>query len=226
MFTSVNFLVGWLNMNQKELHKEIISLLRKEGSSYAAPIKSELIGQKLRISPSYVRTQMFSLVKAKLVAVRRGNGGGYYFIGGNKMETINPSLVYNREIFLDSILYMIQYSERLTTGLQKIAIQLQTGQESGAFEKLPDAADGMSLMLELMQSCIATMNLNPKQIEQCMATIHSLGNQIRAMNTAIESKDYVTLADQCEYELVEIVEEQVKPILDLFYRLAQNNHIA
>lgn len=213
-------------MNRNALHEEIISLLRKEKSSYAVPINSEYLGQRLRISPSYVRTQMCSLIKAKLVAVRRGNGGGYYLIGGVNMEMDNGALVDKREIMIDSIEYMIQYSDRLTTGLRDIAIQLQTGAQNKAFEKLPDAVDGMSLMLQLIQTCIADMNLESKQVEKHMGIIRLLGDQIGAMSIAIERRDYGTLADQCEYELTEIIEEQVKPILVSFHQLAQNKHTA
>lgn len=213
-------------MNQNALHQEIISLLGKEKSSYAAPVNSEYLGQKLRISPSYVRTQMCSLIKAKLVAVRRGNGGGYYLIGGENMETDNATLVDQREVMIDSIEYMIQYTDRLATGLREIAVLLQTGAESSAFGKLPDAVDGMSLMLQLIQSCIVIVKLETKQMEPYLETIHLLGDQIGEMNAAIERRDYGTLADQCEYELAEMIEEQVKPTLVSFYQLIQNKHTA
>ena len=211
-------------MNEKTLHEELISLLRKEKSSYAAPVNSEYIGQKLRISPSYVRTQMCCLIKNKQAAVRRGNGGGYYLIEGGKVKMADPILVDKKEMLLDSILYMNQYLERLTTGLKEIAIQLQTGGESKAFEKLPDAVDGMFLMLQLIQTCIAVLNLEPEQVEYCTAAVKLMGEQIEEMNAAIARKDYGTLADQCEYELVEILDEQVKPIWALFCHLVQNKH--
>ncbi len=80
-------------MRENVLHREIISLLHKEKASYIAPANSEYIGKALGISPSYVRTQMCGLMKAKLVAVRRGNSGGYYLTGGEKMEKVNSNLI-------------------------------------------------------------------------------------------------------------------------------------
>jgi DNA-binding IscR family transcriptional regulator len=43
-------------------------------------MNSAEIGEILKVTPSYIRSQLSQLVKIKLVGVRRGNGGGYYMI--------------------------------------------------------------------------------------------------------------------------------------------------
>lgn len=65
----------------KSLHAEVLRLLHEEGSAYAQPVDSVEIGKALNVTPSYIRSQLTSLVKAGVIGVRRGNGGGYYLIG-------------------------------------------------------------------------------------------------------------------------------------------------
>lgn len=60
------------------LHQEIVLLLYKKTTSYAWPMNSREIGDMLQVTPSYVRSQLSQLVKEGVIAVRRGNGGGYY----------------------------------------------------------------------------------------------------------------------------------------------------
>lgn len=60
------------------LHQEIVLLLHKKATSYAWPMNSREIGDMLQVTPSYVRSQLSQLVKEGVIAVRRGNGGGYY----------------------------------------------------------------------------------------------------------------------------------------------------
>ncbi|MDR3562379.1 MAG: Rrf2 family transcriptional regulator [Negativicutes bacterium] len=62
------------------LHHEVFLLLTKKATSYAQPMNSQEIGEILKVTPSYVRSQLSQLVKDNLVGVRRGNGGGYYVI--------------------------------------------------------------------------------------------------------------------------------------------------
>lgn len=60
------------------VQREILGVLARAGASYAAPLSSEAIGRRLKLTPSYVRRQMKALIVCGLVLVRRGNGGGYY----------------------------------------------------------------------------------------------------------------------------------------------------
>lgn len=68
--------------SENALHSEMLALLKQAGSSYANPLNSNEIGRRLNVSPPYIRCQMRRLVQAGVVAVRRGNGGGYYLAGG------------------------------------------------------------------------------------------------------------------------------------------------
>lgn len=138
------------------------------------------------------------------------------------MEIVNTVLADENEIALDSVLYMVEYCDRLAKGLPDIATQLQTGMESKAFATLLDVIDGMSLMLQLIQSCISMSNSEPEKIEQSIKTYNLLGVQLEAMIAAMERQDYGTLADQLEYELVEIIETQVKPLFEYYVRILSN----
>lgn len=60
------------------LHQEILFLLRESNASYANPITSKELGNKLKVTPSYIRGQIQVLIKMNLVGVRKGRGGGYY----------------------------------------------------------------------------------------------------------------------------------------------------
>lgn len=60
------------------LHEEVLRLLVQYKTSYAKPMNSQEIGEKLKVTPSYIRSQLSQLVKTQQVGVRRGNGGGYY----------------------------------------------------------------------------------------------------------------------------------------------------
>lgn len=60
------------------LHEEVFKLLTRQETSYSKPMNSQEIGERLQVTPSYIRSQLSQLVKMKQVGVRRGNGGGYY----------------------------------------------------------------------------------------------------------------------------------------------------
>lgn len=60
------------------LHEEVLKLLAQYKTSYATPMNSKEIGEILKVTPSYIRSQLSLLVKIRCVGVRRGNGGGYY----------------------------------------------------------------------------------------------------------------------------------------------------
>lgn len=60
--------------------EEILTLLRRRGTSYARPATSIEIGIELNVSPSYVRECSARLQARHLVGVRRGPGGGYYIV--------------------------------------------------------------------------------------------------------------------------------------------------
>jgi DNA-binding IscR family transcriptional regulator len=62
------------------LHEEVYKLLAQQETSYAKPMNSKEIGEILKVTPSYIRSQLSQLVKRKQVGVRRGNGGGYYLM--------------------------------------------------------------------------------------------------------------------------------------------------
>ncbi|SFL45012.1 Rrf2 family transcriptional regulator [Pelosinus propionicus] len=62
------------------LHEEVLKLLAQYETSYAKPMNSGEIGGRLKVTPSYIRSQLTQLVKIRKVGVRRGNGGGYYLM--------------------------------------------------------------------------------------------------------------------------------------------------
>jgi DNA-binding IscR family transcriptional regulator len=68
------------------LREEVIKLLIQQETSYAKPMNSEEIGEILKVTPSYIRSQLSQLVKIRLVGVRRGNGGGYYTMQEEKQQ--------------------------------------------------------------------------------------------------------------------------------------------
>ncbi|MDI3280270.1 MAG: AsnC family transcriptional regulator [Bacillota bacterium] len=66
------------------IHEEILRVLREKEASYASPICSEVLGEKLNLTPSYVREQVRLLQELRLVGVRRGRGGGYFLLNGQE----------------------------------------------------------------------------------------------------------------------------------------------
>ncbi len=62
------------------LHEELLKLLDQQETSYAKPMNSKEIGGILKVTPSYIRSQLSQLVKIRRVGVRRGNSGGYYLM--------------------------------------------------------------------------------------------------------------------------------------------------
>ncbi len=62
------------------IQREIIRLLQNKGATYAHPLKSKEMGEKLNVTPSYIREQAKLLEKKGVIAVRRGPGGGYFFL--------------------------------------------------------------------------------------------------------------------------------------------------
>jgi len=60
------------------LEKEIINILRKDGSSYANPVNSNVLGKRVNVTPSYIRHAIKNLCMKGLVGVRKGPGGGYF----------------------------------------------------------------------------------------------------------------------------------------------------
>ncbi|AIF53652.1 Rrf2 family transcriptional regulator [Pelosinus sp. UFO1] len=68
------------------LHEEVLRLLAQQETSYAKPMNSQEIGEILKVTPSYIRSQLSQLVKVRLVRVRRGNGGGYYVMQEERQQ--------------------------------------------------------------------------------------------------------------------------------------------
>jgi DNA-binding IscR family transcriptional regulator len=81
MLSNVHYCLVVLTLEEgmrNYLHEEVFKLLAQHETSYAKPMNSEKIGEILKVTPSYIRSQLSQLVKLRLVRVRRGNGGGYY----------------------------------------------------------------------------------------------------------------------------------------------------
>jgi DNA-binding IscR family transcriptional regulator len=68
------------------LHEEVFKLLIRQRTSYARPMNSQEIGENLKVTPSYIRSQLSQLVKMKRIGVRRGNGGGYYAVEEERQQ--------------------------------------------------------------------------------------------------------------------------------------------
>lgn len=64
------------------IQKEIVRLLKRKESSYAAPVNSYQLGASLNASPAYIREQAKKLERKGIISVRRGPGGGYYLYQG------------------------------------------------------------------------------------------------------------------------------------------------
>ncbi len=71
------------------LHEEVLRLLVQYETSYAKPMNSQEIGEILKVTPSYIRSQLSRLVKTQQVGVRRGNGGGYYKMQEERRQNAN-----------------------------------------------------------------------------------------------------------------------------------------
>jgi DNA-binding IscR family transcriptional regulator len=71
------------------LHEEVLRLLVQHKTSYAKPMNSQEIGEILKVTPSYIRSQLSRLVKMQQVGVRRGNGGGYYKMQKERRQNAN-----------------------------------------------------------------------------------------------------------------------------------------
>lgn len=61
-----------------QAQKEILWVLKSQNSSYAYPLSSQAISQKLNLNSSYVREQAKILLKLGIINVRRGPKGGYF----------------------------------------------------------------------------------------------------------------------------------------------------
>ncbi|PKM82401.1 MAG: AsnC family transcriptional regulator [Firmicutes bacterium HGW-Firmicutes-14] len=68
------------------IHHEIIRVLRENSASYVNPVTSDIIGNALNVTPSYIREQMTPLQKMDMVGVRRGPGGGYFLAGKQALK--------------------------------------------------------------------------------------------------------------------------------------------
>ncbi len=71
------------------LHEEVLELLAQHETSYAKPMNSQEIGGILKVTPSYIRSQLSQLAKIRRVGVRRGNGGGYYLMKEEMQQNAN-----------------------------------------------------------------------------------------------------------------------------------------
>lgn len=60
------------------IHEQLLKALREAQATYASPASSEMLGQALHLTPSYVREQAQVLQALDLIGVRRGRGGGYF----------------------------------------------------------------------------------------------------------------------------------------------------
>ncbi len=63
-----------------ELQKKMVELLKKMEAVYSQPVSSNRLGERLNLTPSYVRKIIKPLQDKGLLDVRRGKGGGYYLM--------------------------------------------------------------------------------------------------------------------------------------------------
>lgn len=120
-------------------------------------------------------------------------------------------------LVIDSLVYMQDYVQRLARGLVNVAAELQIGRESQALAVLPDAADGLNAMIDLIEVALAVLDGSVSgqnaDVGLRRDVITALNRQLTAMVTAMERQDYLLLADQCEYELAPFLTEEVRPFL-------------
>gem|GEM_PF-1708116 len=197
------------------LQEEILQILRTGQASYARPMNSREIGQRLNITPCYIRKQLGALVARRLVGVRRGSGGGYYIHSrrGKDMGRLNAvenQIKYYNDLS-ESLSDMGEYIPRLTDGLSRIAFTLQTGRGENAHRLLDQALEGMEFYFKLIASAQNILGIDYLKYEidggkTAAEVINELKNAIEMLHEAYRNRDMTTTADLIEYELIPVLE--------------------
>lgn len=117
---------------------------------------------------------------------------------------------------IDSLAYMQEYLPRLAGGLAAVAADLQAGRESRAFTAFTTAIDALGSLTDLLQVAVALLGGHAGAaagIVRAQSVTEALNEQLRAMMDAAQRRDYLALADQCEYELAPFLTDQLTPLL-------------
>lgn len=77
MYTRGN---GGVLMQLAALEIGMLKVLTDAETDYTSPMTSKELGNRLNVNPAYIRERANGLLKAGLIQVRRGPGGGYFII--------------------------------------------------------------------------------------------------------------------------------------------------
>lgn len=90
-----------MNGSNRSLFEQILVILKGRRASYSNPVSSEYLAEVIQVNPSYLRTQMKTLVQRGKVSVRRGKGGGYYLTKqteeGNSMKIVVDGQLFDSD---------------------------------------------------------------------------------------------------------------------------------
>lgn len=67
-----------MDSKMSNLEKEILTILKREDTSYATPLTSYELGKRVNVSPAHIRSVIRNLSNLGIVGVRKGPGGGYF----------------------------------------------------------------------------------------------------------------------------------------------------
>ncbi len=87
-----------MNGSNRSLFEQILVILKGRRASYSNPVSSEYLAEAIQVNPSYLRTQMKTLVQRGKVSVRRGKGGGYY-LAKREEEENSMKIVVDGQLF-------------------------------------------------------------------------------------------------------------------------------
>jgi hypothetical protein len=189
----------------KILHEEVIKLLVQHETSYAKPMNSEEIGEILKVTPSYIRSQLSLLIKQKVAGVRRGNGGGYYVIQEGKMQPVMESEKQFSEL---GILLgdMKSYLKKLEKGCKELSNILHLPDKSQSMGDLVKILEGVCYFQKLLKSAMVLVEIDFSEKLYKEKTVFLLFDELSQIFASIleatENEDYSLLTDLIEYDLL------------------------
>ncbi|GMB01696.1 hypothetical protein [Pelosinus sp. IPA-1] len=194
------------------LQEEVFKLLDRHTASYAKPLNSKEIGEILKVTPSYIRSQLSQLVKVRRVGVRRGNGGGYYVMQEGRHKMQGTKKIESEKQFeeLGGLLSdMENYLYKVAQGSQELSVTLHGVDRLQSLEMLTRIMEGLDCYQKLLKSAAVLLTIDFSEPLYEETTVLLLFDQLCQVFTSIveatESEDYSLLADLIEYDLVPVI---------------------
>jgi tetratricopeptide (TPR) repeat protein len=194
-------------LNEKTVEERWVKIQEAEGK-----LKERISSNDLMGANELIRGTFIPLINEWLVALPKIL---------EKIDAQEKALEKESKTVVESLKDKQKHVPQIAKSLEEIAVDLQTGSEAYAMERLQQIIDELSSMVRTLERAEEVFGLDYECLDVKDQTIHQrseeLNNLLSEVIAAFENKDLVLLADLLEYELAPLIsrwEEVIRRVVD------------